>query len=138
MQETEFRPLMDRENVVADCKRAYGAQLEMLRDLVNYGTNLIPRCFTTSDKELKDAVIIGVLLRQVVAMLDGIELLTFSGLTSTRVVRGFLVHAMDVRGRCRQESDVLLCTQPEKAKAVGATPCFRHSRSNCLRSGHAE
>lgn len=47
----------------------------LLRDLANYGSNLIPRAFTSSDKTLRDAVIIGTLLRQVVSMIDAIEIL---------------------------------------------------------------
>ena len=47
----------------------------LLRDLANYGSNLIPRAFTSSGKELGDAILIGTLLRQVVAMVDAIEIL---------------------------------------------------------------
>lgn len=47
----------------------------LLRDLANYGSNLIPRAFISSNKTLRDAVVIGTLLRQVVAMIDAIEIL---------------------------------------------------------------
>jgi hypothetical protein len=47
----------------------------LLVDLVNYGSNLIPRCFISSSRGLQDAIIIGVLLRQVVAMIDASEVL---------------------------------------------------------------
>jgi hypothetical protein len=76
--ESEFKGFIDREKAVADVKRAYPKQLELLHDAVNYGSNLIPRSFTSSDKTLKDLVVIGTLLRQVVVMLDGVELLASS------------------------------------------------------------
>ena len=79
MRESEFLPLLDRGKAVADIKRAFSAQIEMLRDVINYGTNLIPRCFESSDKVLKDIVVVAILLHQVVAMLDGIELLVSNG-----------------------------------------------------------
>ena len=47
----------------------------LLRDLANYGSNLIPRAFSSSGKTLGDAILIGTLLRQVVAMIDAIEIL---------------------------------------------------------------
>jgi hypothetical protein len=43
------------------------------------GSNLIPRCYSSSEKNLKDAVLLPILLRQAVAMLDGVELLLTSG-----------------------------------------------------------
>jgi len=79
IRENEFRGLLDREKVLADVHRAFSPQLDLVRDLTNYGTNLIPRCFTSSDHDLKDVVLIGILLRQAVAMLDGIELLLSNG-----------------------------------------------------------
>jgi hypothetical protein len=77
--EGEFSPLLDREKTLADVKRAFSSQLEMLHDVTNYGTNLIPRCYESSDKALKDIVVIPILLRQVVAMLDGVEVLLSNG-----------------------------------------------------------
>lgn len=47
----------------------------LLRDLANYGSHLIPRAYTSSGKTLGDAILIGGLLRQVVAMIDAIEIL---------------------------------------------------------------
>ena len=78
--ESEFRGLLDREKAVSDVNRAFPEQLRLLCDLTNYGTNLIPRCFSlSSDKELKDIVVLGVLLRQVAAMLDAVEILVSQG-----------------------------------------------------------
>ncbi len=77
--ENEFTKLLDRKNAVAQSERIFSAQLATLRDITNYGTNLIPRSLHSSARNLGDIVIICVLLRQVVAMLDGIELLTSDG-----------------------------------------------------------
>lgn len=40
---------------------------------------MIPRCFTSSKRDFKDAVVLAILLRQAVAMLDGIQILLSSG-----------------------------------------------------------
>ena len=31
---------------------------DLIRDIANYGSNLIPRCFSSGDKGLKDAVML--------------------------------------------------------------------------------
>lgn len=77
--ENEFKPLLDREKVIADIKEHLRPRIELIRDLTNYGTNLIPRCFNSSEKKLKDAVVLAILLRQAVAMLDAVEILLSSG-----------------------------------------------------------
>lgn len=85
--ESEFPPLLDRGKARADVNRAFSGQVEMLRDVTNYGTNLIPRCFGSSDKELKDIIVLATLLRQVVAMLDGVELLVSNGAVHTAALQ---------------------------------------------------
>ena len=77
--ENPFRPLLDREKVVEDVKSAFSKQLSALEDLVNYGTNLVPRCYGSSDKGLGAVVVLGILLKQVIAMLDAVELLSSKG-----------------------------------------------------------
>jgi hypothetical protein len=47
----------------------------LLQNLANYGSHLIPRAYSSSGKTLGDAVLIDVLLRQLVAMIDAIEIL---------------------------------------------------------------
>jgi hypothetical protein len=77
--ENEYKPLLDRERASADVKQHLSPWINLLRDVTNYGTNLIPRCFSSSEKKLKDVVVIGILLRQAVAMLDGVEILLSQG-----------------------------------------------------------
>lgn len=79
VRENEFKGLLDREKVVEDIKKHLKPWTDLLYDLTNYGSNLIPRCFSSSERTLKDAVVLAILLRQVVSMLDGVELLVSNG-----------------------------------------------------------
>jgi hypothetical protein len=67
-------PILNRDNAaeIADQLKPW---LKLLEDMVNYGTALIPRTFGSGEKNLGDAIVIGVLLRQIVAMFDGLQLL---------------------------------------------------------------
>jgi hypothetical protein len=75
MEEKEYQALIDRATSIAQVQENFSGILGVLRDLVNYGSNLIPRCFVSSKRRLEDAIILGVLLRQAVAMFDAIEIL---------------------------------------------------------------
>jgi len=77
--ESEFKPLLDRDRTLADVKEHLQPWLRLIRDITSYGTNLIPRCMVSSDRKLADAIILATLLRQGVAMLDGIEILLSNG-----------------------------------------------------------
>lgn len=75
MVENEYKRLIDRDKQIVYVQTRYAGILGVLRDMVNYGSNLIPRCFVSSNRRLEDAIILGVLLRQAVAMFDAIEIL---------------------------------------------------------------
>jgi hypothetical protein len=92
--EREFEGLLQRERAIADVNEHLKVWADLMRDVVNYGTNLIPRCFGSSSRTLADAVILGVLLRQAVAMLDGAEVLLSNG----------AVHAAKLQMRALLES----------------------------------
>lgn len=79
--ESEYKPLLDREKAAADVVSHLQRWIGLVHDVTSYGSNLIPRCFVSSERKLKDAILIGVLLRQVVAMLDGMDVLLASGAT---------------------------------------------------------
>lgn len=79
--ESEYKPLLDREKAVADVKNHLSHWTALVHDVTSYGSNLIPRTFTSSPRQLRDAVLIGVLLRQVVAMLDAMDILLSNGAT---------------------------------------------------------
>jgi hypothetical protein len=74
--ESEFKELLDREKHKKDVKKYFSAHIDVLVDMVNYGSWLIPRAYDSSQKKLEDAIIIGVLLKQVVTMIDSVEVLT--------------------------------------------------------------
>jgi hypothetical protein len=73
--EPEFKPILDREKHKHDFDEHLPNIEKLLKDIVNYGSNLIPRCFTSSNRDLKDSIIIGTFLKQVVAMIDSAEIL---------------------------------------------------------------
>jgi Family of unknown function (DUF5677) len=75
--------LLDRTTVTADVEKHLKPWLELILDLVNYGTNLIVRCVQSSERKTRDRVVLTILLRQAVAMLDGVEVLLSKGCTHT-------------------------------------------------------
>jgi len=58
MKETPLKAILDRNLYSVLIKENFNDTLELLEEVVNYGTNLIPRCFESSGKEIKDIVII--------------------------------------------------------------------------------
>lgn len=75
MEDKEYQALIDRSTSTSHVQDNFSGILSVLRDVVNYGSNLIPRCFVSSSRRLEDAIILGVLVRQIVAMFDAIEIL---------------------------------------------------------------
>lgn len=73
--EKPFDSLLHRELHIHDVQQHYANQLALMRDVVNYGTNLIPSCIISSNRSLGDVVVLAVLLKQLVSMLDGLEVL---------------------------------------------------------------
>jgi hypothetical protein len=73
--EEPHKGLLDDEGCTAFASDQLKPWTNLLRDLANYGSNLIPRAYSSSGKTLGDAVAIGILLRQLVAMIDAIEIL---------------------------------------------------------------
>jgi hypothetical protein len=74
--EDPFRGLLDDEAATEIDSEKLKTWTDLLRDLANYGSHLIPRTFSTADhRSLGDAIVIGVLLRQIVGMVDAIEIL---------------------------------------------------------------
>lgn len=67
--------LLDDEGATALVSEKLSTWTNLLRDLANYGSHLIPRAYSSSGKTLGDAVLIGTLFRQVVAMIDAVEIL---------------------------------------------------------------
>jgi hypothetical protein len=79
MREPELTSIIDRLKHEVDANSIYAKQIELLIDLVNYGSNLIARAYSTSKRNIDDIMIIAVLLKDVVQMLDGIQVLISAG-----------------------------------------------------------
>lgn len=73
--------ILDRNLFRELIREPFGPQMDLLNQLVNYGTNLIPRCYESSAKGIPDAVAIGSFLKHGVAALDAISILAKEGAT---------------------------------------------------------
>jgi hypothetical protein len=62
--------MLDRQHARAEVERAYGQHLNLLKEIIDYGTHLLLRLWKSSDGATADAVIIGALLRNVLRGLD--------------------------------------------------------------------
>ncbi len=98
MQETEYKEILDRSKHAEDVQTHFKDALLLLRNLTNYGTNLIPRAYTSSDRGLAAAITIGVLLKQVVSMLDAVEILVSKG----------HIHAAHLEARAAYEASIYI------------------------------
>lgn len=87
MPEKPYEKLLHRELHSHDAKKHYSAHVDLLKDVVNYGTNLIPACLSSSKKSLGDIVIITVLLKQLVMMLDAFQVLVAEACTEAALLQ---------------------------------------------------
>lgn len=71
--------IIDREPARRHAEENFTAQILLLQDFVNYGSNLIIRAFNSSEKQLRDVVACGVFLKQIVGLIDSVELLISAG-----------------------------------------------------------
>jgi hypothetical protein len=79
MKEEAHKTILDRHTSAQYVKEHFSESLELVREVTNYGSNLIPRCFVSTKRKLPDIVILGSLLKQAVAMLDAVEILVSHG-----------------------------------------------------------
>lgn len=79
MREAPHTAILNREEVKAVAAQHFSNQTELLRDLANYGSNLVIRAYDSSPKKMAEVVVCGVLLKQVVAMVDAAEVLLSAG-----------------------------------------------------------
>ena len=75
MEEQEYKGLLNRQQSISHVEQHFGELLALLRDMTNYGSNLVIRCLATSKRKRQDAIILGVMLRQALVMFDAIEIL---------------------------------------------------------------
>jgi len=128
MREKEFKLIIDREKYERDVKQYFSKHIDLLIDLVNYGSNLIPRVYSSSNKKLEDIIVIGVLLRQIVSMLDAVEILVSKG----------AVGPTNLQARAAFESslyiDWILKSESEKKAKYYYVSNLRNQRLWALRS----
>ncbi len=79
MLETPHLGILDRDETVSLVREHFGAQVLLLKDLTDYGTNLILRAFNSSERALPDVLVCGVLLKHVVTMTDAAQILLDQG-----------------------------------------------------------
>lgn len=79
MRETPHPAILNREEQRAIAKQHLAKQIALLQDLANYGSNLVIRAFDSSPKKMTEVVVCGVLLKQVVSMIDAAEVLLSEG-----------------------------------------------------------
>lgn len=79
MREKELKLIIDREKNKEEARRIFSKQIEVIVDLVNYGSNLVVRAYDSSARKLEDIIVIGVLLKQVISMVDAAEILASQG-----------------------------------------------------------
>lgn len=93
MLEQPLASILDREEAKRHAAQHFADQIALLQDLTNYGSNLVMCAFNSSKKDLSDIVVCGVLLKQIVEMLDAVETLEggwFTLLSSPRAPRSKL------------------------------------------------
>jgi hypothetical protein len=79
MKEAAHSAILNREEPEAHAAKHLAPQLELLADLADYGSNLVIRAFNSSQKQMAEIIACGVLLKQVVAMVDAVQVLLSAG-----------------------------------------------------------
>ncbi|WP_191629127.1 DUF5677 domain-containing protein [Pandoraea terrae] len=71
----QSRLILDRQAPAKVIETHLGQQCDMIRELADYGADLICSAYAHSPRQLTDAIALGVLLKQVVAMVDAADAL---------------------------------------------------------------
>lgn len=90
--------ILNRQEASGHAAEHFAPQIELLRDLANYGSHLVLRAYASSKKGIADVIACGVLLKQVVSMIDAIEVLLSAG----------IVHAGFLPARAAFEASIYL------------------------------
>jgi hypothetical protein len=80
------KAVLDRENAVEAAKH-FKDSLDLLNDLLDYGTYLVPRAFVSSPRDLKAICIIFFQFRQFLVHLDGVATLATAGNCATATLQ---------------------------------------------------
>jgi len=98
MPEKSLSSILDRDQARKHAIDHFAEQVALIRDMTDYGSNLMIRAFNSSKRALPDVVVCGVLLKQIVAMLDAISILVEEG----------MVHAAFLPARAAFEASIYL------------------------------
>ena len=79
MKETDFPTILDRTEPKKVVSENFNDHIELLKELANYGSRLILRSFSKSERRQIDIIIIPVLFKQFVSMIDAIQILLQEG-----------------------------------------------------------
>ena len=79
MKESAHPAILDRDEPAAQVRQHLTPQLDLLADLAAYGSNLVVRAWDSSPKKMAELIVCGVLLKQVVAMVDATQVLLSAG-----------------------------------------------------------
>lgn len=79
MKESAHPAILNQTEPEALAKEHLAPQLDLLSDLAAYGSNLVIRAFDSSPKQMAEVIVCGVLLKQVVAMVDATQVLLSAG-----------------------------------------------------------
>jgi hypothetical protein len=79
MPDNAHQALLNREEVKGQARNHYGAQLDLMEQIVNYGTGLIFRAYQSTDRSLSPSIVCNVLLKHVVQMLDATQVACKAG-----------------------------------------------------------
>lgn len=122
MPENPLTAILNREEAEKHAQEHFGDQVALLRDLSDYGSNLVIRAFNSSAKDLPPIIACGVLLKQVVAMLDAVHTLVAAG----------MVHAAFLPARAAFEAsmylDWLLFSDTERKATAYIVSNYRDER----------
>lgn len=98
MREKPLEGMLNRKEATKHAQDNFADQIALLCDLANYGSNLVSRAYNSSQNDLPSIVACGVLLKQVVAMIDAVYLLVAAG----------TVHAAFLPARAAFEASIYL------------------------------
>jgi len=123
MKEKELQSILYRDKSKVEAQQIYAKQIELLIDMVNYGTNLVVNAYDSrKKKDIESTVTIAVLLKHIVQMIDGVQVLISAG----------AVHAASLQARSAFEAYLsllwILQDDSEKRAKFYYVSCARKTR----------
>lgn len=79
MADNANEALLNRSEVEGQARKHYGPQVDLMEQIVNYGTALIFRAYQSTDRSLAPSIVCNVLLKHVVQMLDATQVACRAG-----------------------------------------------------------